>query len=323
MASRVASLLLAGFLAATFAPAASGQDYPDRPVRVIVPFPPGAGVDIVTRLVAARLSESMGKPFVIENRSGMAGNLGAEAVARANPDGYTLLAAPSSIAASESLYQKLSFSLVRDFEPVAMMASVPFLLVVSPSLPVKNVQELIALAKARPDELTYASTGNGSSPHLTTEMFKLQSHAALRHVPYRGTGPAIIDLLAGRVDLMFGNMLSVLPAATAGQLRGIAVSSAEPSPAAPDYPTVASQGLPAFESATWFALLAPAKTPPAIVDRLNAEIAKVLAIPEVQRDLLAQGAQPGKGSRTEVGAYIKSEVAKWGELVKVSGAKIE
>jgi tripartite-type tricarboxylate transporter receptor subunit TctC len=323
MARRVASLLLAGLLAAAFAPAAGAETYPDKPVRIIVPFPPGAGVDIVTRLVAARLSESMGKPFVIENRSGMAGNLGAESVARATADGYTLLAAPSSIAASESLYQKLSFSLVRDFEPVAMMASVPFLLVVSPTLPVKNVQELIALAKARPDELTYASTGNGSSPHLTTEMFKLQAHVELRHVPYRGTGPAIIDLLAGRVDMMFGNMLSVLPSATAGQLRGIAVSSGEPSPAAPDYPTVASQGLPAFESATWFALLAPAKTPPAILDRLNAEIAKVLAIPEVKRDLLAQGAQTGKGSRTEVAAYIKSEVAKWGQLVKVSGAKIE
>jgi tripartite-type tricarboxylate transporter receptor subunit TctC len=323
MACRVVSLLLVGLLAATFVPPARGQNYPDKPVRVIVPFPPGAGVDIVTRLVATRLSESMGKPFVIENRSGVAGNLGAEAVARANPDGYTLLAAPSSIAASETLYQKLPFSLVRDFEPVAMMASVPFLLVVTPSLPVSNVQELIALAKARPDELTYASTGNGSTPHLTTEMFKLQSRATLRHVPYRGTGTAIIDLLAGRVDMMFGNMLSVLPAATAGQLRGIAVSSADPSPAAPNYPTVASQGFPAFESATWFALLAPAKTPPAILDRLNAEIAKVLAIPEVQRDLVAQGARSGKGSRAEVTAYVKNEVVKWGELVKVSGAKIE
>ncbi len=254
MARRVASLLLAGLLAAAFAPAASGQNYPDKPVRVIVPFPPGAGVDIVTRLVAARLSESMGKPFVIENRSGMAGNLGAESVARANADGYTLLAAPSSIATSETLYQRLPFSLERDFEPVAMMASVPFLLVVSPSLPVKNVQELIAMAKARPDELTYASTGNGSSPHLTMEMFGLQAqNVALRHVPYRGTGPAIIDLLAGRVDIMFGNMLSVLPSATAGQLRGIAVSSTEPSPAAPDYPTVASQGSACFrKSATWF-----------------------------------------------------------------------
>lgn len=323
MALRVASLLFAVLMAVASAPIASAQDYPDKPVRIIVPFPPGAGVDIVTRLVAGRLAETMGKPFVIENRAGMAGNLGAEAVARANPDGYTLLAAPSSIAASESLYQKLSFSLVRDFEPVSMMASVPFLLVVSPTLPVKTVPELIALAKQRPDELTYASTGNGSSPHLTMEMFKLQSHAALRHVPYRGTGPAIIDLLAGRVDMMFGNMLSVLPAAQSGQLRGIAVSSAEPSPAAPNYPTVASQGLPQFESATWFALLAPAKTPSAITDRLNAEIAKVLAMPEVQQDLLKQGAQPGKGTRAAVGAYIKNEVAKWGELVKVSGAKIE
>lgn len=323
MALRVASLLFAGLMAVASAPIASAQDYPDKPVRIIVPFPPGAGVDIVTRLVAGRLAETMGRPFVIENRAGMAGNLGAEAVARATPDGYTLLAAPSSIAASESLYQKLSFSLVRDFEPVSMMASVPFLLVVGPTLPVKTVPELIALAKQRPDELTYASTGNGSSPHLTMEMFKLQSHAALRHVPYRGTGPAIIDLLAGRVDMMFGNMLSVLPAAQSGQLRGIAVSSAEPSPAAPNYPTVASQGLPQFESATWFALLAPAKTPSAITDRLNAEIAKVLAKPEVQQDLLKQGAQPGKGTRAEVGAYIKNEVAKWGELVKVSGAKIE
>jgi tripartite-type tricarboxylate transporter receptor subunit TctC len=323
MAYRVASLLFAVLLTAGVAPAASGQSYPEKPVRIIVPFPPGAGVDIVTRLVAARLSESMGKQFIIENKSGMAGNLGAEYAARADADGYTLLAAPSSIAASETLYPNLPFTLARDFEPVAMMASVPFLLVVSPSVPVNSVQELIAFAKAHPEELHYASTGNGSSPHLTMEMFKSQAHVSLQHVPYKGTGPALIDLLAGRVQVMFGNMLSVLPSATAGKLRGLAVSSAEPSPSVPEIPTVASQGLPGFESATWFALLAPAKTPPAILDKLNAEIAKVLAMPEVKRDLMQQGAQPGKGSRAELAAYIESEVAKWGALVKSSGAKIE
>jgi tripartite-type tricarboxylate transporter receptor subunit TctC len=288
-----------------------------------VPFPPGAGVDIVTRLITAELSNAMGKQFVIENKPGMAGNLGAEYTARATPDGYTLLAAPSSIAASETLYKNLSFHIEKDFTPVAMMASVPFLLVVNPTVPVNNLKELIAYAKAHPDELTYASTGNGSSPHLTMEMFKSEAHVSLQHVPYRGTGPAMIDLLSGQVKVMFANMLSILPSVKAGKLRGIAVSSAEPSPAAPEFPTVASQGVPGFDSETWFAVLAPAGTPTAILDRLNAEVTKIVQMPEVRKKLLAQGAQPGKGSRAEVAAYIKTEVAKFGEVVKTSGAKIE
>lgn len=290
---------------------------------VVVPFPPGAGVDIVTRLIAGKLSEAMGQTFVVENKPGAAGNLGAEYASRATPDGYTLLAVPSSIAASETLYKNLRFSLERDFAPVAMMASVPFLLVANPSVPANNLKELIALAKAQPNKITFASTGVGSSPHLTMEMFMRDAHVSMLHVPYKGTGPALVDLLSGQVNVMFGNMLSVLPSVKAGKMKALAVSSAEPSPAIPEVPTVASQGLPGFESSTWFALVAPKGTPDAILDRLNAEVRKIVEMPDVKRALLLQGAEAGKGSREQVGAYIKGEVAKWGTIVKASGIKIE
>jgi tripartite-type tricarboxylate transporter receptor subunit TctC len=317
-----AAVVALGLLAAPWAPA-QAQTYPTKPVRVIVPFPPGAGVDIVTRLVAAKLSTSMGQQFIVENKPGAAGNLGAEYVARAAPDGYTLLAAPSSIAASETLYSHLPFKMQRDFAPIAMMASAPFLLVVNPSLPVKTVQEFIAYAKANPETLTFASTGNGSSPHLTMEIFKTQAQITVQHVPYKGSGPALTDLISGQVKSMFANILSVLPQVKAGRLRALAVSSSKRSPAAPDWPTVAEAGLPGFESSTWFALLAPANTPPDVITKLNAEVAKIVQSPAIRDELLLQGAEPGSGSPAEVSAYIGQEVQKWGEVVKTSGAKIE
>jgi tripartite-type tricarboxylate transporter receptor subunit TctC len=320
---RLVSFICGLVLVLSAVASAAAQAYPERAVVIVVPFPPGAGADVVTRLIANKMSARLGKPFVIENKAGAAGNLGAEYVARATADGYTLLAAPSSIAASETLYKHLPFSLDRDFTPVAMMASVPFLLVANPSVPANNVKELIELAKAHPNKITFASTGFGSSPHLTMEMFMRDAHVSMLHVPYKGSNPAVIDLLSGQVNVMFGNMLSVLPSVKAGKLKALAVSSTHPSPAIPDVPTVASQALPDFESATWFALVAPARTPSAILDRLNGEMNEIVRMPDVQQALLLQGAEAGKGSRAEVGAYIRSEVARWGEIVKASGLTIK
>jgi tripartite-type tricarboxylate transporter receptor subunit TctC len=304
------------------APWASAQTYPTKPIRVIVPFPPGAGVDIVTRLVAAKLTTSLGQQFIVENKPGAAGNLGAEYVSRATPDGYTLLAAPSSITTSNSLYPHLSFDLQRNFVPVAMMATAPFMLVVNPSVPVKTVQEFIAYAKANPD-LPYASTGNGSSPHLTTEVFQTQAQIKMQHVPYKGTGPAMTDLISGQVKMMFANILSVLPQVKAGRLNALAVTGVKRSTAAPEWPTVAESGLPGFESSTWFALLTPAGTPPEVIAKLNEEVAKAVQSPELQHQLQLQGAEAGSGTPDELRAYIGKEVDKWGRVIKASGVKIE
>ena len=302
---------------------ANAQSYPAKPVRIIVPFPPGAGADITTRLFAPRLSEALGQSVVVENRAGAAGNIGAEVVARAAPDGYTLLTAPASIAISQTLYKKLSFDLLRDFQAVSMLASVPFLLVVHPSLPVKNVKDLIALAKARPGQLNYASTGNGSSPHLTAEMLKMQARIDAVHVPYKGTPLAVTDLLTGQVSFMFANALSMLPHVNSGRLRALGVTSAKRNAATPQLPTMAESGLPGFESGTWYALLAPAGTPREMVARLSAEIGKLTQHPDIRKKLVAQGAEALTMTPGETAAYIKSEVAKWGKVVEASGAKVE
>jgi tripartite-type tricarboxylate transporter receptor subunit TctC len=302
---------------------ANAQSYPTKPVRVIVPFPPGAGADITTRLFAPRLSEALGQSVVVENRAGAAGNIGAEVVARAAPDGYTLLTAPASIAISQTLYKKLSFDLLRDFQAVSMLASVPFLLVVHPSLPVKNVKDLIALAKARPGQLNYASTGNGSSPHLTAEMLKMQARIDAVHVPYKGTPLAVTDLLTGQVSFMFANALSMLPHVNSGRLHALGVTSAKRNAATPQLPTMAESGLPGFESGTWYALLAPAGTPREVVARLSAEIGKLTQHPDIRKKLVAQGAEALTMTPGETAAYIKSEVAKWGKVVEASGAKVE
>lgn len=302
---------------------AAAQSYPARPVRVIVPFPPGAGADITTRLFAPRLSEALGQQLVVENRAGAAGNIGAEVVARSAPDGYTLLTAPASLAISQTLYKKLPFDLARDFQPVAMLASVPFVLVVHPSLPVKNVKDLMALAKSRPGQINYASTGNGSSPHLTAEMLKMRARIDVVHVPYKGTPLAVTDLLTGQVSFMFANALSVLPHVSAGRLRALGVTSAKRNAATPQLPTLAEAALPGFESGTWYAVLAPAGTPRELVVRLNAEIGKLTQHPEIRERLAAQGAEALTMTPEQTGAYVRSEIAKWGKVVKASGAKVE
>jgi tripartite-type tricarboxylate transporter receptor subunit TctC len=265
----------------------------------------------------------MGQQFIVENRSGAGGNVGAAEAARAAPDGYTLLAAPSSIAVSQSLYKNLSFNVEKDFRSIAMMASVPFVLVVNPTVPAKSVKELIALAKSKPGLLTFASTGNGSSPHLTAEMFKMQAGVDISHVPYRGSAPAMTDLMSDQVNMMFANALSVLPQVQAGRLRALAITSTTRSASAPTIPTMAESGLPGFDSETWFALLTPNGTPQFIINRLNAQTARVMQLPDVQKTLALQGATTGKGSPAEVDAYIKSEVEKYAKIVKASGTRID
>jgi len=296
--------------------AESDQSDKREPVRVIVPFPPGAGVDIVTRLIMSKLSVVTGQNFFIDNRSGARGTIGAAGAARAQPDGYTLLAAPSSLATSESLYRNLSFKLEKDFSGIAMLASVPFILVTNPKVPANSVAELIALAKAKPNTLTFASTGNGSAPHIAAEQFEIQAHIAMIHVPYRGTAPAMQDLIAGRVNLMFANAVSVLPQIKAGLLKGLAVSSAQRSDSVPDLPTVAQAGLPGYESNTWFALVAPRGTPATIIARLNAAVAKVLQMPDVQQMLRAQGATTRAATPQQVDAYMSSQVKLFADVVK-------
>jgi tripartite-type tricarboxylate transporter receptor subunit TctC len=311
------------FFAAALAPLASAQTvYPAKTVRIIVPFPPGSGADITTRLVAPRLGEALGQPFIVDNRAGAAGNIGAEVAARSPADGYTLLTAPASSAISQTLYPKLSYDLVKDFEPIALMAGVPFMLVVHPSLPAKNVKDLVALAKSKPGQLTYGSTGNGSSPHLTTEMLKLQTGIDIGHVPYKGTPPAVTDLLSGNITFMFANSLSVLPHVQTQRLRALGVTSAKRSPGTPNLPTIA-ESYPGFESGTWFALLAPAGTPRDVITRINGAVAKVVQMPDVREKIVAQGGEPLSGTPQQVGTYIRAEVAKWGKVVRASGAKVE
>ena len=319
----ILSRLLWALAPACFASAVAAQGYPVKPVRVIVPFPPGAGVDITTRLYTVRLSAALGQQVIADNRPGAAGNIGAEVAARAAPDGYTLLAAPASLAISQTLYKKLPFDLVRDFQPVAMLASVPFVLVAHPSLPAKDVKGLIALARSRPGQLNYASTGNGSSPHLTAEMFRMQAKLDVVHVPYKGTPLAVTDLLTGQVSFMFANALSVLPQVNAGRLRALGITSAKRNAATPQLPTLAESGLPGFESGTWFALLAPAGAPREAVTRLAAEVAKLTQHPDVREKLAAQGAEAVTMTPEQTAAHIKSEIAKWGKVVQASGARID
>ena len=299
------------------------QTYPVKPVRVLVGFPPGAGVDITTRLITPRLAEALGQPFIVDNRPGAAGNIAAELAAKTPPDGYSLLSASAPIVMSPALYKNLNFNLERDFEPVGLMASAPFLLVVHPSLPARTVKEFVALARSRPGQLSFASTGNGSTPHLSMEMLKAQAGISLVHVPYKGTPQAVPDLLSGQVQAMFANTLSVLPQVKAGRLRALAISSSRRSAAVPDLPTVAESGMPGYESGTWFGLFAPAGTPRDIVNRLNAEIVRIMATAGMKARLLDQGADPVTGTPEQFRAFVKSELAKWSKVIEAVGIKLE
>jgi tripartite-type tricarboxylate transporter receptor subunit TctC len=320
--SRLLRVLLPAVLA-LIAAQSPAQSYPVKPVRVLVGFPPGAGVDITTRLFMPELAKAIGQQFVIDNRPGAAGNIAAEIAAKTPPDGYSLLSASAPIVMSQALYSKPNFNLERDFDPIGMMASAPFILVVHPSLPARSLKEFIALARSKPGQMAFASTGNGSTPHLSMEMLKSQAGINLVHVPYKGTPQAVIDLLSGQVQAMFANTLSVLPQVKAGRLRALAISSAKRSAAAPELPTVAESGMPGYESGTWFALLAPAGTPRDIVNRLNAELGKIVATADMKAKLLDQGADPVTMTPEQIRAFLKSELAKWTKVVKTVGIKVD
>jgi tripartite-type tricarboxylate transporter receptor subunit TctC len=301
---------------------AGAQAYPAKPVRVIVPFPPGAGVDIAVRLVTPRVGEALGQQFIVENRAGAGGNIGAEAAARAPADGYTLFAAGAPAAISQTLYSKLGYNLIKDFDAVALVATVPLVLVGHPSLPVNSVPELVALAKTKPGALTYGSTGNGSTPHLTAALLRMRTGIEIVHIAYKGSPMAVSDLLAGNVTFMFANALSVMPHVQNGRLRALAISSSKRSPKAPNLPTVA-ETYTGFESGTWYSFVAPVGTPRDVIARLNGTIVKALQMPDVREKLQAQGAELLSGTPQQAASFIRSEVAKWGKVVKASGAKVD
>ena len=306
------------------ASAADAQSWPTKPVRMVIPFPPGGTTDILGRVAAQKLSEAIGQQVVPDNRPGASGNIGTEQVAKAQPDGYTLLTAPgSTLTIHPSLYAKLGFDPLKDFAPVTILAGVPNLLVVHPSLPVRNVKELIAIAKAKPDQLNYASTGAGQSTHLSMELFKNMAGVKIVHVPYKGSAPAVTDLLGGHVPMMFDNMPSALPHVKAGKLRALGVSTAKRSATAPDVPTVAESGLPGFDVTVWFAVLAPAATPREIIERANRILVKALQASDVRERLASQGAEPVGNTPEQVTAQMKTDLAKWAKVIKAADIKIE
>jgi len=299
------------------------QGYPNAPVRVIVPFPAGGGVDSAGRMLTQKLSESMGKSFVVENRGGANGNIGTEIAAKSPKDGYTLLFTGAGFVTNPSLYAKTGYDAVADFDPISLMALGPNVLVVHPSLPVKSVKELIALAKARPGQIGFAGSGSGSTPHLAGELFNVMAGVRMVHVPYRGSGPAMIGLLSGEVPTMFLPAINAGPHIKAGRLRAIAVTSATRLPAMPALPTVAESGLRGYESSQWYGILAPAGTPEDILSALNAQVAQVVHAPDMQQRLTEDGLVAIGNSRQQFAAHIKTELAKWAKVIKQSGARID
>ena len=317
------SLIAVSVLALTGVAAA--QNYPDRVVRLINPFPPGGSVDITGRILAQKLSENLGHQVIVENHAGAGGNTGSDLVAKSEPDGYTLLfTAPGPLVTNEALYTKgLPFNPRKDFVPIAIFAFTPIVLMVTPSVPAKNVQELIAYAKAHPSAINFGSAGVGSTPHLSGELFKSMAEIDIVHVPYRGTGPAMSDLMGGHIQMMFDLLPGSLPQIEAGKVRALANAGAKRPAALPDLPTVAEQGLPGFDSASWVALAAPSKTPEAVVARLRSEVDKVIKSPDIVKRLHELGSEPGTSSEQEVRAFLESETRKWAEVIRISGAKAD
>ncbi|HKU69859.1 MAG TPA: tripartite tricarboxylate transporter substrate binding protein [Burkholderiales bacterium] len=308
-------------LLAALAAAANAAEpaYPSRPVRVIAPSSPGSGIDFVGRTVSQGLSESIGQQFVVDNRAGAGGNIAAEVTAKAAPDGYTLFLATSTHVINVSLYRKLSYDILKEFAPVSRLTNGFYVIVVHPSVPAKNVKELIALAKARPGQLNFASAGNGNATHLAGELFKSIAQVDIVHVPYKGTGPALVDLVGGQVQIMFSNFTAALPHIKSGKLRAIAVSGEQRTPSAPDIPTVIESGLKGYTVTSWYGLVAPAHTPQPIIAKLNSEIAKVLKQPGIRDRLANDGAEPSSNTPAEFAALIRTELAKWEKVIKSAG----
>jgi tripartite-type tricarboxylate transporter receptor subunit TctC len=322
MMMRLAVLVLALFQAASAA-AQTADLYPSKPVRLILPFPPGGGTDILGRLIAERLSASLGQPVVVENRGGAGGNVGAEAAAHSAPDGYTLLLVAPTLAISPSLYSKLAFDPTRDFAPISLVATVPNVMITNPSVPAKTLQEFIALAKAKPAAMNFGSGGSGTSNHLGGELFNIVAGVQLVHVPYKGVNLAMNDVLAGNIQLVLIGIPAAAPNIKSGRLRALAVLARERSAALPDVPTAAEAGLPDFEVTTWYGMLAPAGTPRPIVARLNGELVRIMHSPELKERLAAMATDPWTSTPEEFAAYIKEETARWAEVVRKAGIKAE
>jgi tripartite-type tricarboxylate transporter receptor subunit TctC len=317
-----------GFLAAlifsTFIPSISwGQQYPSKPIKIVVGFAAGGAPDIIARIIGKKLSDSVGQPVVIENRAGASGNIAAQAVVASEPDGHTLLMATVSVAISPSYQPNLAFSPARDFTPVGMVASVPLILIVKPELGVNNLQELIALAKAKPGQLNYASVGPGSPQHLSGELFQYLGSVKMAHIPYKGGGPATQSVLAGETDLFFAGMPPAMPFVRSGKVKALAVTSAKRSSAAPEVPTVQQAGMQGFEADNWHALYAARGTPTPIVDKLNLELQRILSAPDVKEQLLNQGAEAWLSTPLETRNYLVAEIDKWSKVVKAAGLKAE
>jgi len=316
--SKCLALLLCALGFNTFA-----AGYPEKPIRMIVPWAPGGGSDVTGRIIGAKLAESLGQQVVIDNRAGAAGNIGTATAARAEADGYTILLADTGFSTGISLYAKLGYHPIKDFAPISLVARTPSVCVVHPSVPAKNLKELIALAKARPGKLTGGSGGTGGSVHLALEMFQLQTGTRITHVPYKGSGPAAIDLASGQIDLMFSTAPPMIPLLQGNRVRALAVASAERSALFPDLPNMKEAGVPNFVAANWYGILAPTGTPKAVIDRLHAEIVKATSLPEVRQRLSGAGLEPGSSKTPQdFGKFVSDDVARWAKVIKHANIKL-
>jgi len=320
MFARIAFVFLVAFLAAA---AARAQTWPSKPIRYIVPFPPAGATDITARIMADKISGPLGQSVVVENRPGAAGNVGTEFVARSAPDGYTILQLTVAQSISATLYTKINYDVERDLAPAAMVALVPNVMIVHPSVPAKSVAEFIALAKAKPGKINFASSGSGTSIHMSAEMFKMLTGVNIVHIPYKGSGPALADMLGGQVDVMFDNLTSSIGHIRSGKLRALAVTTVTRYPELPDLPTMQEAGVPGYEATAWFGIVVPRGTPRDAIARINGEVNKALAQADVKEKLAQQGALARSWTPEEFGSFIHNEVVKWAKVVKASGAKVE
>jgi tripartite-type tricarboxylate transporter receptor subunit TctC len=302
---------------------AQGTGYPDKPIRFVVPYPPGGGTDVIARIVQDRLRAALGQSIIIENRGGAGGSIGTEVVAKSAPDGYTVLFTLSSHTINPAIFSKLSFDTARDFEPVGIVCSLPQILVANPQFPANTVQQLIAMAKEKPGSLSYASVGNGSPGHLAGEMMKIRTGTQLTHIPYRGGGPAVTDVVSGQVPLLWVSIPAAAQFVKQKQLKALAVSTLKRSAAFPDVPTMQESGISDFEVDSWYAMFVPAKTPRAVIDRLNTALNTVLKEPEIRERLLAQGSEAVGGTPEQLGAVVNAELPKWAKLIKDAGIKAD
>jgi tripartite-type tricarboxylate transporter receptor subunit TctC len=314
-----AAAIVAPAVARAQAQTTSAQNWPNRFVRLVVPFPPGGGTDAIARVLSAKLSDMWGHQLVVENRGGAATNIGTEAVARAEPDGYTMLLHSMPLAVNKFLFASLPYDPVADLAPVSLLCDYPNIMVVPNNSPARSVTDFIAHAKANKGKITFASSGHGTSVHLSGELFKRMAGIEMLHIPYRGAGPAFTDLIPGRVDVMFNNIGAVLPMIQGGQLRGLAVTTAKRTPAAPDLPPIAEVGVPGFDVSSWYAFFAPAKTPPEIIRKMNADTIAALKDPATKQKLESLGVVVQGSTPAELGAYLKAEMDKWGPVIKEAG----